>query len=102
MWSGLVYISNNINSIKKTITIALDFFPNSCNNRVSNPSTLGDKLPEYRVQREYTNWEEISIEAESQQEALDLAESDEELWEYARDVNTYNYTGDMWAGEADE
>ena len=59
-------------------------------------------MPTYKVQREYTNWEEITVEAESQEEALALAEDDEDLWGYARDVNTYNYTGETWVGEADE
>ena len=53
----------------------------------------------FRVQREYTNWEEITVEAESEQEALDQAEDDESLWDYAHDVNSYNYTGETWVGE---
>ena len=56
----------------------------------------------FKVQREYTNWEEITVEADTQEEALDLAESNEDLWEYAIDVNSYNYTGEMWVGESDE
>ena len=63
---------------------------------------LGDKLATFKVQREYTNWEEITVEADTQEEALDLAESNEDLWEYAIDVNSYNYTGEMWVGESDE
>ena len=59
-------------------------------------------MPEFRVQREYTNWEEITVEADSQEEALALAEEDEELWEYCKDVSTYNYTGETWVGEEDE
>jgi hypothetical protein len=53
----------------------------------------------YKVQREYTNWEEITVEAESESEALEQAEDDESLWEYAVDVNSYNYTGETWAGK---
>jgi hypothetical protein len=52
----------------------------------------------YKVQREYTNWEEITVEAESEQEALDQVEEDESLWDYAVDVNSYNYTGETWVG----
>ncbi len=78
-------------------------FPLNCEILVSlNPNPIGDKMPEYKVQREYSNWEQITVEAESQEEALDLAESNEELWEYAIDVNSYNYTGEMWVGEEDE
>lgn len=53
----------------------------------------------YKVQREYTNWEEITVEAESEEEALALAEDDEDLWGYAYDVNSYNYTGETWVGK---
>jgi hypothetical protein len=53
----------------------------------------------FRVQREYTNWEEITVEAESAEEALEQAEDDESLWGYAYDVNSYNYTGETWVGE---
>ncbi len=59
-------------------------------------------MPEFKVQREYTNWEEITVEANSREEALALAEDDEDLWGYARDVDSYNYTGEIWAGKADE
>jgi hypothetical protein len=59
-------------------------------------------MPEFRVQREYTNWEEITVEADSEEEALEKAEDDEELWNYAIDASTYNYTGETWVGEADE
>jgi hypothetical protein len=58
-------------------------------------------MPTYKVQREYTNWEEITVEAESEEEALEKAE-EEDVWEYAYDVNSYNYTGETWVGEADE
>ena len=56
-------------------------------------------MPTYKVQREYTNWEEIKIHANSEEEALEIAEDGEELWEYAYDVNSYNYTGEYWVGE---
>ena len=56
----------------------------------------------FRVQREYTNWEEITVEADTQEEALDLAQDDEDLWEYAIDASSYNYTGEYWVGEDDE
>lgn len=59
-----------------------------------NPT--GDKMALYKVQREYTNWEEIAVEADSKEHALELAEDDESLWEYAHDVNSYNYTGEIW------
>jgi hypothetical protein len=53
----------------------------------------------YKVQREYTNWEEITVEADSAEEALSQAEDDESLWGYAYDVNSYNYTGETWVGQ---
>jgi hypothetical protein len=56
-------------------------------------------MPLYKIQREYTNWEEITVEAESEQEALDMAEEDESVWDMAYDVNSYNYTGETWVGE---
>jgi hypothetical protein len=59
-------------------------------------------MPLYKVQREYTNWEEITVEAESEQEALDMTEEDESLWDYAYDVDSYNHTGLTWIGLADE
>ena len=59
-------------------------------------------MPLYKVQREYTNWEEISIEADSEEHALELAQDDEDVWEYAYDVNSYNYTGEIWVGDSDE
>jgi hypothetical protein len=61
----------------------------------------GDEMPFYKVQREYTNWEEITVEANSKEEAEELAE-DDETWDGAYDVNSYNYTGETWVGEADE
>jgi hypothetical protein len=63
--------------------------------------TLGEKMPLYKVQKEYTNWEEISIEAESQEEALEKAE---EEWDehFPITVDSFNYTGETWVGEADE
>lgn len=60
------------------------------------------QMPEFKVQREYTNWEEITVEADTAEEALELAEDDEDLWGYAIDVNSYNYTGETWVGKADE
>ncbi len=59
-------------------------------------------MPLFKVQREYTNWEEITVLADSQEEALAQTEDDESLWDYAYDVNSYNYTGETWVGEADE
>ena len=56
-------------------------------------------MPEFKVQREYINWEQIIVEAETKEQALELAEDDEELWEYAYDVNSYQYTGEHWVGE---
>jgi hypothetical protein len=53
----------------------------------------------FKVQREYTNWEEITVLADTQEEALDMVEEDESLWDYAYDVNSYNYTGEIWVGE---
>jgi hypothetical protein len=61
--------------------------------------TLGEKMPLYKVQREYTNWEEITVEAESEEDALAQAEDDESLWEYAVDSSSYNYTGETWVGK---
>lgn len=58
-------------------------------------------MPEFKVQREYTNWEEITVEADSKEDALAIAEDDEDVWEYSRDVSSYNYTGEYWVGEAD-
>ena len=59
-------------------------------------------MPYYRVQREYTTWEEIKVEADSKEEALELVEDDEDAWAYASDVSSYNYTGETWVGEEDE
>lgn len=58
-------------------------------------------MPFYKVQREYTNWEEITVEADSPEQAEEIAMDDEVLWEYAHDVSTYNYTGETWVGEED-
>jgi hypothetical protein len=60
------------------------------------------QMPLYRVQREYTNWEEITVEAESEAVALEVMEEDESLWDMAYDVNSYNYTGETWIGPYDE
>jgi hypothetical protein len=59
----------------------------------------GDEMPLYKVQREYTNWEEITVLADSEEEALAQTEDDESLWDYAYDVNSYNYTGETWVGK---
>lgn len=61
----------------------------------------GDKMPLYKVQREYTNWEEVSVEADSEEHALELAD-EEETWDMAYDVNSYNYTGEVYIGPYDE
>jgi hypothetical protein len=53
-------------------------------------------MPLFKVQREYTNWEEITVEAESEAVALEVMEEDESLWDMAYDVNSYNYTGEVW------
>jgi hypothetical protein len=66
---------------------------------LSNPRR---KMPLYKVQREYTNWEEIIVEAESEEVALEVLEEDESLWDGAYDVNSYNYTGETWIGDYDE
>ena len=50
------------------------------------------------MQREYVNWEEIIVEADSKEHAQELAE-DDETWDMAYDVNSYNYTGETWIGE---
>jgi len=52
----------------------------------------------YRIQKEYTNWEEIKIEANSKEEALEKAEED---WEehYPITVDSFNYTGEYWIEE---
>jgi hypothetical protein len=49
----------------------------------------------YRIQKEYTNWEEIKIEANSKEEALEKAE---EEWDdhYPITVDSFNYTGEVW------
>jgi hypothetical protein len=67
-----------------------------------NPNPIGDKMPLYKVQREYTNWEEITVEADSPEQALEMAEDDETLWNYSLDASTYNYTGETWVGDYDE
>ena len=55
-------------------------------------------MPFYKVRREYTTWEEITVEAESEQEALEQAEDNEDIWEYSYGVSTYNFTGETWVG----
>lgn len=59
----------------------------------------GEEMPIYKVQREYTNWEEITVLADSEEEALAQTEDDESLWDMAYDVNSYNYTGETWVGK---
>jgi hypothetical protein len=54
-------------------------------------------MPLYKIQREYTNWEEITVEADSEEHALELAD-EEDTWDMAYDVNSYNYTGEVWVG----
>jgi hypothetical protein len=75
--------------------------PQKCGT-IDYQTPIGDKMPLYKVQREYVNWEEITVEAESEELALEVMEEDESLWDYAYDVNTYNYTGETWIGETDE
>ena len=62
---------------------------------ISTPRRI---MPLFKVQREYTNWEEITVEAESEAVALEVMEEDESLWDNAYDVNSYNYTGETWIG----
>ena len=49
-------------------------------------------MTSYRVQREFTTWEEVVIEAESEEEALEGAKSDfgKFDWEY---IGDYESTG---------
>ena len=54
-------------------------------------------MPLFKIQREYTNWEEITVEADSEEHALELAD-EEDTWDMAYDVNSYNYTGEVWVG----
>ena len=91
-------ITNKILIYKKPIKKSLTFSPKCETLVLSNP--IGDKMPEYKIQREYTNWEQITIEADSEEEALEKAE-EEDAWEYAYDVNTYNYTGEVWSEEVE-
>jgi hypothetical protein len=65
------------------------------------PTPPRRQVPTYKIQREYTNWEEITVEADSKEHAEELAE-DDDTWDNAYDVNSYNYTGETWVGEADE
>lgn len=51
-------------------------------------------MTSYRVQREFTTWEEVIIEAESEAEAKEKAESDfgKELeWEYTGEYEVTGY-----------
>ena len=56
-------------------------------------------MPLYKVQREYTSWEQITVEADTSEDALAEAEEEESLWEYAITVDSYNYTGETWVEE---
>jgi hypothetical protein len=47
-------------------------------------------VPLYKIQREYARKGQISVEAESEEKALKIAE-DEARWEYALDVKSRNY-----------
>lgn len=57
-------------------------------------------MPEYRVQREYSNWEEVVIEADSPEEAEEKA-MDEWDDHDPITVDSFNYTGETWVGEKD-
>jgi hypothetical protein len=59
------------------------------------------QMPEFKVQREYTNWDEITVEAKDKEEALRIAEEDWEEYNYIT-CSSYDYTGEFWVGEADE
>lgn len=56
-------------------------------------------MPNYKLQREYTNWEQTHIEADSEEHARELAD-DEDTWAFAYDVDSYNYTGELYVEEA--
>jgi hypothetical protein len=58
-------------------------------------------MPKYKVQKEYTNWEEVIIEADSKEKALEIAEDEWDEFDPIT-VDSFNYTGDVWVGEADE
>lgn len=58
-------------------------------------------MPIFRVQKEYTNWEEVKIEADSKEQALEIAEDEWDEFDPIT-VDSFNYTGDVWVGEADE
>lgn len=55
-------------------------------------------MPRYKLQREYTNWEEVIVEADSKEQAQEMA-YDEDTWEYSYDVDSYNMTGEIWVKE---
>ena len=57
-------------------------------------------MPEYRVQREYTNWEEVLIEADSPEEAEEKAMDEWDEFDPIT-VDSFNYTGETWVGEVD-
>ena len=58
-------------------------------------------MPIFRVQKEYTNWEEVKIEADSKEQALEIAEDEWDEFDPIT-VDSFNYTGEVWVGEADE
>lgn len=58
-------------------------------------------MPIFRVQKEYTNWEEVKIEADSKEEALEIVEDQWDEFDPIT-VDSFNYTGEVWIGEADE
>jgi len=58
-------------------------------------------MPEFRVQREYTNWDEIIVEAKDMDEALKIAEEDWEDYDYTT-KSSYDYTGEYWVGHLED
>lgn len=50
------------------------------------------------IQKEYTNWDQITIEADSKEQALQIAEDEWEEHEYMT-VNSYEYTGEVYIEE---
>lgn len=55
-------------------------------------------MPTYMIQKEYTNWDQITIEADSKEQALQIAEDEWEEHEYMT-VNSYEYTGEVYIEE---
>jgi hypothetical protein len=58
-------------------------------------------MPLFKVQREYTNWDEITVEAKDKEEALEKAQDDWEDYDFIT-ASSYEYTGEFWVGEAYE